>query len=175
VYEALLMNKQLLVHYSPRGQEENKEYTINPLGLVLKDGLFYLICTLWDYSDFRLLVLHRILDCQIQDVPAIIPDGFNIDAYIASGELDFSVGNQIQLKVLFEASAAVHLGERPLSSDQTIEKQDDGRVLISATVIDSSELRWWLLGFGQLVEVVEPHPLRDDVSKIAKEMSAHYA
>jgi hypothetical protein len=44
VYDGLLRNRKLDVVYMPRGVNKPKQYELNPLGLVLKDGLFYLVC-----------------------------------------------------------------------------------------------------------------------------------
>ena len=40
-----------------------------------------------------------------------------------------------------------HLLETPLSIDQTV-KDMGGEYLITATVVDSDRLDWWLRGFG---------------------------
>jgi len=175
VYDALLRNRRLVVTYHPRWHEGEKVYEINPLGLVLKDGIIYLVCSMWDYPDIRLLTLHRMQDAQVLDNPASIPDGFNLDDYIASGELHFTIGGTIKLKALFSADAAFHLGERPLSEAQTITEQQDGQMLVTASVQDTSELRWWLLGFGDQVEVLEPISLRMYFVGIASNMAAAYA
>ncbi len=174
VYDALLRDRCLAIIYNPRGQEGEKEYEINPLGLVLKDGLIYLVCSMWDYPDIRLLTLHRMLKAEVMDKPVSIPDRFNLDAYIASGELDFAIGGTIKLKALFSRDAAFHLAERPLSDDQTIAEQKDGRMLVTATVQDTSELRWWLLGFGDQVEVLSPAELRDEFTHVARSMLSQY-
>ncbi|RME34160.1 MAG: WYL domain-containing protein, partial [Deltaproteobacteria bacterium] len=160
---------------APRNGEGIKEYEINPLGLVLKDGVLYLVCSMWDYPDIRLLVLHRMRVCEVLDVPASAPEGFDLDEYIASGELNFALDGEIELRALFSPEAAFHLAERPLSDDQRLEEQEDGRVQLTATVVDSSELRWWLLGFGDQVEVCAPAELREDMWQTIKGMYAQYA
>jgi len=175
VYDALLRNRRLAITYVPRWQAGEKEYEINPLGLVLKDGISYLVCSMWDYPDIRLLALHRMLKAKAMDKPANTPDEFNLDDYIASGELDFAVGGDIKLKALFSSDAAFHLDERPLSDDQTITRQEDGRMRVTATVQDTSELRWWLLGFGDGVEIVAPKPLRREFQSIATLMLKRYS
>jgi len=175
VYDALLRNRRIVITYQPRGKEDKKEYEINPLGLVLKDGIIYLVCSMWDYPDIRLLTLHRMLDAQVLDKPASRPDGFNLDEYIASGELDFAIGGTIKLKALFNRGAAFHLDERPLSDDQTIVEQTDGRMLVTATMQDTSELHWWLLGFGDGVEIVAPKSLRREFQSIATLMLKQYS
>jgi len=42
-------------------------YTVNPLGLVMRDGTTYLVCTLLDYTDIRQLAMHRMGSAQLLD------------------------------------------------------------------------------------------------------------
>jgi predicted DNA-binding transcriptional regulator YafY len=130
---------------------------------------------MWNYPDIRLLTLHRMQEVQILDKPVNVPDGFNLDDYISSGELNFVVKGNIQFKALFSTDAVFHLGERPLSDDQTISKQADGSMLVTATVLDTSELHWWLLGFGDQVEVLEPENIRNKIINILKSTVELYA
>jgi predicted DNA-binding transcriptional regulator YafY len=50
----------------------------------------------------------------------------------------------------------------------------DGRMQIAATVTDSRQLRWWLLGFGHYVEVIRPKSLRDEFAEHCKKMAKSY-
>ncbi|MDX8411888.1 MAG: WYL domain-containing protein [Mariprofundaceae bacterium] len=175
VQEALMFGRKLQVEYSPRWQEPTRQYEINPLGLVLKDGVLYLVCSIRDYPDIRLLVLHRMLKAQTLDKPASTPDGFDLDDHIASGELAFREGQMIQLKLRVSPGVAYHLIERPLADDQTITNAENDWKLIEATVLDTSELRWWLLGFGDQIEVIAPGPLREMFQQIASSMHSRYS
>jgi len=40
---------------------------------------------------------------------------------------------------------------------------------------DTSELRWWLLGFGDQVEVLKPASLRKHFARMAANMATAYA
>jgi len=175
VYDALLRNRRLDVEYLPRGADATKQYELNPLGLVLKDGLFYLVCSMWDYPDIRLLTLHRMRAARVMDIPGAAPDGFDLDNYIASGELDFSIGGEIKLKARVNKQIAIHLEERPLHDEQRLIECDDGSYLLESTTRDTSEMRWWLLGFGSGVEVIAPEYLRDEFKKISNDMAASYS
>jgi len=173
VYDALLKNRKLSISYQPREANE-KEYDINPLGLVLKDGVSYLVCSIGDYTDIRLLTLHRFIKASILDVPVLVPKDFNLDKYIAAGELDFVIKGEVKFKALFSKSAAFHLNERPLSNDQTMVDDVDDKVLLTATIHDTSELRWWLLSFGDQVEVLEPKNMRHDMKNIIQSAAKFY-
>ena len=49
VFQALLEEKAMEVTYLTRGGEE-KEYQMNPLGLVFRQSVIYLVANLWDYD-----------------------------------------------------------------------------------------------------------------------------
>jgi len=173
VYTALLLNRRLDVEYKARGSKELKKYTITLLGLVLKNGIFYLPCTIGDYSDIRLLTLHRMQSATKLDIPSIAPVGFNLDEYIASGELSFEAGNQIQLKALVSPSVAFHLSECELGIKQKLTQQ--GEVwLLETTLTETSELRFWLRGYDEDIEVLEPQELRKKLHESAKALVAKY-
>jgi len=176
VYDALLAGKRSIAEYRSRANdaEEVKTYEVNPLGLVARGNLLYLVCTLWDYQDVRQLALHRVVTASPTDKPVTRPDGFDLDRYIESGEFQYPVGPMIRLKAKFTRSAAAHLVETPLSEDQSIEDIDDDHVVVTATVRDTAQLDWWLLGFGPLVEIKEPIELRQRMSEATYSMTATY-
>ncbi|TQE98727.1 MAG: WYL domain-containing protein, partial [Spiribacter salinus] len=97
-----------------------------------------------------------------------------LDDYIRQGGFDYSSGEKIALVVRFDAYAGKALLETPLTQEQTHETLDDGRIEIRATVNDSQQLRWWLMGFGSGVEVLAPGHLRDDMRKDAEALLSMY-
>jgi len=124
----------------------------------------------------KVRVLHRgpNLKSPVIDVTITVPEGFDLDAYIASGELDFVISGSIKFKAIFSKEAAFHLEERPLSDDQCMIDHDD-KVMLNATINDTSELRWWLLSFGDQVEVLEPKDIRSDMKNIIQSAAKLYA
>ena len=87
---------------------------------------------------------------------------------------------KIKLKAIFYGGddardhPATHLRETPLSPDQRVTNLSDGKVQVEATVKDTSQLRWWLQGFGSLVEVVGPNGLREEMAETAQKMAGRY-
>ena len=75
------------------------------------------------------------------------------------------MGAPIRLEAVFTWEAAFHLRETPLRLDQTIMDRDEEGAMVQAAVHDSSELRWWLLGFGVQVEMMAPVPLRREMQQ----------
>lgn len=53
-----------------------------------------------------------------------------------------------------------HLYETPLSTEQQLQEREDGSLHLSATVPNTRELQWCLLGLHGGVEVLAPAALR---------------
>jgi WYL domain len=178
VSDSLLEGKYFQAEYMRRGQTTPVDWTINPLGLVLHGHLITLVCTMGNYhelKDVRTIHLHRIQKAERLDRETIVPEGFNLDEYIAAGAFGYRTGDgTIRLKAIFEKDATIHLEETPLSYDQKLNEQPDGNVLVEATVADTGQLLWWLLGFGGRVEVVEPQRLREQLKDHAIRLFSRY-
>jgi len=178
VYEALLTGHRLAADYRSRVHGgETKSYVINPLGLVFRDQVVYLVATLWDYEDIRHLALHRFETARCLDELRIEPSNFDLDAYIAQGYFDYrESGSNLALRLRFNREAAYHLYETPISDDQQLTETDDGAIELAATVNDTAQLRWWLLGFGASVVVTEPVSLREEIrSELERGLNAYGA
>jgi len=164
VQSALAHRRCIRARYRAKGSRQAKDFTIHPLGLLSRGPVIYLICTLFDYGDVRQLALHRMEASVETDVRSNEPDGFDFQEYVRRDARRYGSGGSIDLLARFDATAAEHLREMPVSLDQSIRDLEDGRVEISATVEDDALLRWWLLGFGRWVEVVGPPSLRTEIA-----------
>jgi predicted DNA-binding transcriptional regulator YafY len=174
VSEALLLDRQLQVQYRRRGDAASVEYRVQPLALVQRGGLLYLHVRIFDYEDTRSLVMHRIEQASMLDEPVHCPSGFSVDEEIARGRFGFGEGNMIRVKLRFQTEYGTHLYETPLSPDQKIEECPDQRLIVSASVAETPQLFWWVLGFGSGIEVLEPPSLRKAVADTANDMANLY-
>jgi predicted DNA-binding transcriptional regulator YafY len=177
VSQALFEDRQLQVFYRPRGKAEPKGYILAPLALVFRDGMGYLVATTQSDDQVRQFALHRIIKAHMLTSPSRRPFDFDLDQYLyEKSEFGYPVSTKaISFKALFDADAAFHLSERPLSKDQHLRQRKNGQVLVEATVRDTQELRWWLLGFGEGVEVLGPVSLRKDLAERAAAMNRLYS
>ena len=171
VSDALLFDRQMVIRYQKRGEDKLREYIAHPLALVQRGAITYLVATLFDYADALLLAMHRITSADILDERVRRPKDFDVDRYIAKGALGFGDGKSVKLEAIFYEPAAEHLYETPLSGDQDITPVDDTHVRVTATVANTPQLEWWLMGFGDAVEVVKPVLLREGVREMVQNMA----
>ncbi len=176
VYEALMKERQIYAIYQPRNKDKT-EYLIHPLGLVNRQNVIYLVCTLWNFKDIKQLALHRFHQAELREEAAERPESFNLQDYILKDyQFAYPLSDKpIKLQALFQRNAVIHLYETPLTEDQTLTTQADGRVLLQASLVDSLELRRWLSSFGSQVEVVGPDELRAFFVQEAKLIMEKYS
>lgn len=176
IYDALQHNQRVTINYGARKNDGRaRQYLADPLGLVFVDGVVYFVCHLHrEESRIAHLPLQRIKAITATGEPAQTPAGFNLDDFVDEN-FDYPVGKKpLKLAFRMDRSIAAHLDERPLAKDQQIDADGDAQVVVRATVKDTQQLRWWLLGFGGKVEVLEPASLRAEFRAVADTLSAHY-
>jgi predicted DNA-binding transcriptional regulator YafY len=66
------------------------------------------------------------------------------------------------------------LSETPISKDQLLKAKGD-QWHLKATVLDSWQLRWWILSHGPGIQVLKPSPLAKEIEKTLKAAVAQYS
>ena len=175
VTEALLNERQLDVHYRKAGAAELQRWQIHPLGLVQRGPIFYLAARLFDKPDAWTLALHRIEKARVLDEAALAPEGFTLDGWLQDA-MGFGGDRTIRLVADFYDGAGKHLLESALAADQKVVALDDGddTLRVTATVKDTEQLHWWLLAFGDRVEIKAPKSLRNNVAARVEAAAQRY-
>ena len=164
VSNALYGNHWLQVDYS-NANGSRSQRKVMPLGLAQQGPRLYLVCRFEGFDNERSLALHRMHSATVSTLGFERPPEFDLQRYDADGRFGFGNGQRIRLQMDITRAAGWHLTETPLAPDQTAESYlaADGseRLRISATVVDSAMLDWWLRGFGDALGVVEKTPVGD--------------
>ncbi|HET8832249.1 MAG TPA: WYL domain-containing protein, partial [Casimicrobiaceae bacterium] len=126
------------------------------------------------YDDVLMFALHRFERVQVADGKARRPKAFELASFLKDGWAHYGTGKSIRLDARFTGEAAEHLNETPLSEDQNLGGDAHGRMRLRATVADTPQLRWWLLAFGDAVELVGPAALREWFAQTTAKMAEAY-
>ncbi|WP_414675057.1 WYL domain-containing protein [Massilia sp. CFBP9012] len=51
---------------------------MHPLGVVTRDTVIYLVCTMWSFTDVRQLALHRMQSATMLNEACNRPEGFSV-------------------------------------------------------------------------------------------------
>lgn len=162
-YAGVLKGVVLHVTYRVRDGERTKSYDIEPLAIVVRGHVSYLVAQFPWADDVTLMALHRFSDIRLTDAKIRAGLGFDLDAYIDSGALGFMPAPADKVQLHFYDYAGDHLAETPISVNQVLKKGIDGEQKFNATLPITEQFKWWLLAFGDRVEVVSPVKLRNEI------------
>jgi len=173
VQEALFADEQVDVDYRSMNNEVPKQRRLNPLAMVNRGAVSYLIATEIESDDIRLYALHRIHNATRTHEAVNRPSDFDLDEYISTGGMQFGDGKTIRLNAWISPYLSKILEETPLSEDQRLHVEDDN-IKLTATVADSWQLTWWVMSYGASIEVTSPVGLRRKIGGLLAEAAAQY-
>ena len=166
VSNALYGNNWLDIEYqSVKGK--NTKAKVMPLGIAQQGVGLYLVCRFEGFDNERILAIHRIVAAKASPFIFERPSGFSMEKYDLEGHFGFGDGKKIKLKFKIEKLSGEHLLEMRLSEDQTVKDLGDCYE-ITATVIDTKKLDWWLLGFGERVRDIRKTVPAQSIPSIKK-------
>lgn len=175
--EGVVFQRTLRMHYQKRGEQHVQMHEIDPRGLVLKDGLTYLVGTYGDQLPPYHFAAHRIQSASTTGQASPPLPGFDLDRYLHSVRAFDYPHQDDRLSVQLQVAKGMreHLEERPFAEDQRIEASGaDGEAIVRVTVPDTSEMRWWLLAHGDAVKVMAPKALRDEIAATLRAAASQY-
>ena len=157
VSNALYGNNWLEVDYKNAAGKRTAT-RVKPLGLAQQGTRMYLVCRFDGYDNERSLALHRIVAARAMTLTFERPRDFDLKQYDDDGRFGYGNGKRIRLSFHIEKAAGLHLLESPLSADQQVVELENGYE-ITATVVDSEMLEWWLRGFGESIREIAKRPV----------------
>lgn len=174
VQEALLADEQIDLSYRNSNDEKHKPLRVHPLGLIQRGQVTYVVGTVFDYDDPRLMALHRIQSAERTGLAVRRPKGFTLEEYVASGAMEFGDGEELKLVARVSAVLCRHLSETPLSPDMRL-APDGEQFRLTATVRHSWQLHWWVLSQADDIEIIRPAAFRREIAERLSAAATRYA
>ncbi len=172
--EALWQERQLRLTYQ-RGEDDSVERLVNPLGLVAKGSVWYLVAAV--EGEVRTYRVSRVRTASLTGQPAVRPPDFDLAAYWAQSSADF-LANLPRYPVLVRLNPAILPWLRTLARPARIEPvgqpEADGWQKVELQFDVMAEACAYLLGLGPQVEVLQPAELRQMVIQQAQAVVAFY-
>lgn len=171
---AILDSCEVTIHYRKPSEETSRERIIEPLGLVERSGVYYVVAREKYRSHAKNWALHRISHIK-HNSPFAYPRDFNIGDWANSGGLNKQFSpEKIELVLRLSSDAGAHLLESKVGHDQRSCVQSDGCIELRSTVSNTVELRWWLMSLAHECEVVSPDSLRKEIHEMLQSALRNY-
>ncbi len=165
VYEAVAQVQQVKINYR-KNNGDVADYSLSAHGLIIKDYVQYLIASKLSSPDlFQLFKLSQIQSVERQFLDNLVSAN-DVSEFMHSDVTGFMISDEpIKLKINVAGPALNLLENTKLSDDQQLKyfTGSTGRqcALLTATVDFTYALVHFLLGYGKLVQVLEPESLVD--------------
>ena len=175
IQEAIWQERKLHLSYQ-RGDGTQVERLTDPLGLVAKGGIWYLVAAV--DGELRSYRVSRVQAAQMTDEPFTRLEGFDLAAYWQQSTAAFKVHlprYPATLRADPDIVSAMRSADRYARVEQVGPPENDGWVTVGMLFEEEHNALEYVLRFGRQVRVVEPASLRAGVLQEAEGIVALYA
>jgi predicted DNA-binding transcriptional regulator YafY len=154
------------------GKVETRE--IDPYSLLFRRHAWYLIGFCHLRRELRTFRVERIRSLSQTGEHFTRPENYSLDEHLKNAWEVYTGGELVEVRVLFDSRLAPLLLEGKRHPSQRIERLTDGRVIFSAKVAGTEEIKRWVLGFGAQAEILEPISLRKEMAEEIEKLGRNY-
>jgi predicted DNA-binding transcriptional regulator YafY len=122
------------------------------------------------HKSVRTFKLNRIRELKSTEKSFIDGENFNANDFFGRAWSMIPEGKIYNVKLRFLPMVANNVAEVQWHSTQKVTHNSDGSATVEFRVDGLKEIGWWILGYGDQVEVLAPKALRDKVLETAKNM-----
>jgi len=170
--DAWVAQRQVKILYKALARQKAIERTIEPYFIepAAAGHSCYVIAYCHHTGSLRTFKIERIEAIEATSEPYVVPSDFDANAYLSSSWGIVAEGEVKTVKLKFAPEISRIMEETIWHPSQVLEYQSDGSVIMNLRITDTTELRSWILGWGENVEVLEPDEIRQDIIETAKAM-----
>jgi proteasome accessory factor B len=173
--DARAARRAVRIEYDSQTEWERITTKLRPYHLLFSRHSWYVIGRSSLHGEVRTFNIGRILSLEMLTERFAVPKGFNVERHLRNAwQLIPSRGPDQHVVIRFNPLVARNVAEVIWHKTQQTEFQKDGSLIFRAQVSGFNEIVWWILGYGDQAEVLQPAKLRRLVAQRAKNMSAVY-
>ena len=163
--EAILRKRRCTVEYRTPSRLESKTYDFDPYRLLFVGGGLYVVGRVPKHAGTVTLAIDRLVSAMLSKTgfevdPAFDPKRCREDAFGVSWQ------DPVDIVLRFRADQAPYVRERVWHPSQKLTDLPDGGVQLAFRAGGPFEIRRWILGWGDAVEVISPEELRNEVKQL---------
>ncbi|HKG13667.1 MAG TPA: YafY family protein [Pyrinomonadaceae bacterium] len=168
IQEAVWQGRKLFVAYARACEQPDAELLVDPLGLVAKGGVWYLVASVG--GDVRSYRVSRVRAARLSEEEASRPEGFDLALFWAESVARFKT-EMPRYFATFRAHKSVlpvlYYAGRFSRVEEASEPDAEGWAVVRMRFQFEEDACGLALGFGTKVELLEPEGLRAKVSEMA--------
>lgn len=167
-------SKRVRVRYDSYYEGKAIDDTLTPYRVVFRHRGWYLIARSERDDRVQTYKIERVLSASVLERPARGDPNFDVDDYFGNAWLMIRGDTSYHVRIRFSSKVAGNVDEVIWHKTQQTTYAEDGSLLFDVDVDGLGEIMWWVLGYGDQAEVVDPPELREMILGHARSMSQMY-
>jgi proteasome accessory factor B len=168
--EAILNNRIVTFRYESSVEQENRVIDLQPYHLMYNNYAWYVLGKTEFDGKISILKLNHIKELNVLSRFFAEDKTFDLSEHLGRAWSMIPEGRLYNVRLRFLPEVARNIADVQWHSTQTVAFQDDGSILMEFRVDGLNEITWWVMSYGDKVQVLAPPALRQKVIKIAQNM-----
>ena len=174
IQQAISKRQRLLITYYTKSRDTVSDRKVDPYVISFRGAAWYLVAFCHKRHQVKMFRLDRIRQLTISQELFDRPRHFSADLFFAGSGL-LEQGEPMHVILRFAPDAARWVREGRYHPSECMTELPDGALRYEVTIKGWWEITRWILGFGPLVEVLEPVKLRRKVAALLFQACRSYA
>lgn len=176
IRRAIQSNHKLCLYYWPAPGDGERDIMVSPYDIRAMQEHWYLLGKPQDSHNLRLFKLSCIRAVDILPDRFRFPRRFSADALFARAwETLGNHDEERMVQIRIAPALAVTLPSFWANQFCSMEFQEDGSLHCEMVVHNAREIAWWILSYGDQIELMGPPEMRAQLGAIIRAMAAIYA
>ena len=167
VLDAITLKRVLAIHCYLPAEQNTITTDLNPYHLVYSENTWHAIGESSFHKTVHTFELNHITQLSPLDRYFVEDEKFDLNEYFGYAWSLLREGQIYEVELRFCPRIAAEVVEVQWHKTQTASFEDDGSVVLKFRVDGLNEIIWWILGYGDQVEVLAPKALRQRIAQIA--------
>jgi proteasome accessory factor B len=167
---AAAQRRKVHVHYDSLFDGKVIDCELSPYHLFYNQRAWYVVGRSSMHKTIRTFKLNRIKEAQMLEEKFRDGDDFDMTEHIGRAWSMIPEGRIYDVRLRFTPKVANNVAEVQWHETQKVLRNDDGSTTLNFRVDGLGEITWWILGYGDQVEVLAPVALRNRIAEIARGM-----
>ena len=167
---AIVNKRKVNLRYHSLFEGKIIDVELCPYHLFYNSRAWYVLGRSSMHNSIRTFKLNRIKELKITDKCFLGGEDFDLNEYLGRAWSMIPEGRIYNIKLRFLPKVANNVTEVQWHSTQKVTIHNDGSATMEFCIDGLGEISWWILGYGDQVQVLAPKALRKRVVEMAKNM-----
>ena len=161
ILQAITKRRKVRITYHSLHERQVIKTLLSPYRMLFQRHAWYVIGRSSLHRAVRTFHIGRFSQSETTDDAFEIPPRFTVQRYLGNAwSLIRERGRRTLVVIRFQPLVAKNVAEVSWQTTQRTSWNDDGTMDFNVTVDGINEISWWILGYGDQAEVLEPPELR---------------